>query len=149
MNTNHLTEIEIQQYCFEKESCESRIVNHIELCRICKERAASYELISSEIKNIQSPVFDFNLAALVLSRVPQQKSKFSFNIFLVCFAACVPVASLGVPLFFLKEYITNVFTGILPSLYYMIAISALIVVVFQVIEMYMHFHNKMSRLELY
>jgi hypothetical protein len=149
MNTSHLTDMEIQQYTFDKTNCEINIVNHMELCDTCKAKAAVYQVLSAEIKNIQSPVFDFNLAGLVLSRIQQPKSKFSLPVFLAYSLAFVLVALLFVSLFFLQGYITNVFNDILPSFYYMVVVSAIIVVVSRGIDIYKNFKNKMNRLNLY
>jgi hypothetical protein len=149
MNTDHLTDMEIQQYSFDKENCGRSIINHIEFCDSCKAKAAAYQVISAEIKNIQSPVFDFNLAGLVLSRIPQRESKFSFAVVLVYFIVFVSVTLICITFFLLHEYITNFFNDISPSFFYLVIISAITLVVCRGIEMYRNFQNKMTRLNYY
>jgi hypothetical protein len=149
MNTDHLTEMEIQQYTFDKEDCESSIMNHIKICDSCKAKAALYQVISSEIKNIQSPVFDFNLAGLVLSRIPQRESKFSLAVLLVYFIVFLSVTLILISFYLLYGYLTNLFNDISPSFFYLVAIPAITLVVFQAIEMYKNFQNKMTRLNFY
>lgn len=68
--SEHLSEADIQQYVLERAGCEAAVVHHVELCEDCKARAAVYEVLFAGIGQEPGPVFDFDLAAVVLAQLP-------------------------------------------------------------------------------
>jgi hypothetical protein len=149
MIDNHLTELEIQEYAFDKENANTSASDHIKSCNSCKAKVATYMLIFSEVKNIPKPVFDYDLQGLVLSGISKPKSRFPFSIVNGYFIAIVTAAILGMIAMLLQSFLGNMFTDIPSSFYYIIVASAILITVFQSIEMYNRFQNKMNRLNLY
>ena len=71
----HLTDDEIQQYVLEKANGSDTIIEHIQECTHCKERAEEYSLLFRAIQQQEKPVFDFDLADLVLQQLPKSQSQ--------------------------------------------------------------------------
>ena len=74
--TPHLTEEEIQLYAMVHQNAEPRIIDHIANCENCRERAAMYKFLFYEIKEQPAPVFDFDIAGLVLPALEPVKTIF-------------------------------------------------------------------------
>jgi len=149
MRTEHLSEIEIQQYVWDKANCETGIIEHIETCENCRAEAATYQLLFSAIKEQQKPAFDFDLAGLVLPQLSPAKPKPSMDIFLVCLLAFAVLGSIGIPVYLYREYFTKVFTGIFPMAMYLILITTVIILIFQGIEMYKKYQKQMDALNFH
>ncbi len=149
MIDNHLTELEIQEYAFDKENSNTSVGNHIESCNICKVKVDAYRLIFSEVKNIQKPVFDYDLQGLVLSGIAPPKTGFSFSIFSGYFIAIVTAAILGISAILIRGFLADMFNDVPSYFYNTLVVLAILITVFQSIEMYIRFQNKMSRLILF
>jgi len=149
MKTEHLSEIEIQQFALDKANCEKNIIDHIALCQKCMVKAANYQLMFSGIKQDPKPVFDFDLAVLVLKQIPKTQTSVSSNFFFFYFLVAVTMGSIGIAGYIFRAYLSRIFTGILPIVMYLIIITAAAILVFQAIELYKKYQKKMQSLNSY
>jgi len=145
MKTEHLSEIEGQQYVLNKTNCERNIIEHIESCAECAAEAENYRLMFAAIKQQPKPVFDFDVSQLVLARLPQSKSSFSLN-FLFYFLFAVALGSIGLLAYVFRQYLLKIFTGILPMVMYMIITITVAILIFQGIEIYRKYQKQMRSL---
>ena len=145
MNTSHPSEKEIQDYAISKLPA---LTNHIQSCTRCKTAVENYQLLFSEIKNQPDPAFDFNLSALVLSKLPATNRRLSAeNIiagFLIIFACCC----ISLPVILFRHNILNMFSSIPPPFIYAILGSTSIILSVQIGFMFKKYQNQMRFLNI-
>jgi hypothetical protein len=149
MTTKHLTDDDIQQYALNKATCEAGIVEHVQLCEPCKEKVTAYQLLFTSIKQQPVPVFDFDLAELVLTKLPQPKPKAVTETFWIYLPALAGILLAGGLLYMFREYITGLFTGITPLMIWLIVTAVLTILVILCIDMYKGYQKKMNSLDFY
>jgi hypothetical protein len=145
MKTEHLSEIEIQQYALNKSDCGKDIIAHIESCEECAAEAENYRLMFTGIKQYPKPVFDFDISELVLARLPKSKPAFALNSFFY-FLFSVVLIGIGIPAYLFREYLLKIFVGIVPMVMYLIIITAVAILIFQGIEIYRKYQKQMQSL---
>ena len=112
MKYNHPNDEEIQQYVLETSNGDDQVMAHMGTCASCQQKAAQYLQLLEAIKQQQKPVFEFNLAELVIAKLPKTRSrvssekKFSFFIFLIS------IFFIGVVFFLFGEGLIYLFSGI-------------------------------------
>ena len=74
MNTEHVNDIQIQQYLFDRSNCDVKVLAHINTCEQCMSIVHEYEHLSQSVKELPDPVLEFDLAASVLENLPKTKS---------------------------------------------------------------------------
>src|SRR5690349_18244114 len=119
MTGNHLSEIDIQQYAFDKINCPKHIADHVETCEACALRVANYQLIFSEIKQYPKPVLDFDLEKMVLAKLSKPASSFSGAIFWAYALSILLISGIAVFGYLYQDYLVKIFTGILPIVIYL------------------------------
>jgi hypothetical protein len=146
MKLNHLSEIQIQQYALDKTNCEADLIEHIWSCESCKARTANYRLLFIELKEQPKPVFDFNAADLVLAMLPKSKKAAVRNshwVYVLVFAA---FGSIGTPLYLFREDIRKMLDNTLPAAIYLVVTTALLILVFQGIEIFRKYKRQLNAL---
>ena len=142
----HPSEKEIQQFAIDKSDCNTAAVVHIESCAECMAEVSNYELLFTEIRQQNKPVFDFDLSALVIPQLPTAKSRLSpdqfISGFLIFFISCF----VGVPLVLFNKYILNMFSDISPFFIYAIIGSATVIVIYKTLSMYKKYQKQMQLL---
>jgi hypothetical protein len=149
MKAEHLSEMEIQQFALDKTGCEKHIADHMERCDECIAKAANYQLMFSGIKHQLKPAFDFDLTELVLTQIPETKPGFSSSLFFFYFIVVITMGSIGIAGYIFREYLFKLFTGILPMIMYLIILISLAILVFQGVEMYKKYQDRMRSLNSY
>lgn len=146
MKDNHLTDIDIQTFVLQKANCDLAIIEHIAHCDDCKIKAEQYKTLFEGIKQQEKPAFDFNVADLVMSQLPQHQSKRLFEnafIYTTTFAAIIVM---GIVFYFLRDNLLSMFTAITPILIYLIITTVMTLSVFLCIDMYTKFQKQMNAL---
>ncbi len=133
MMGKHLTELEIQLYVTEAPACNSHIMEHMQVCEYCKTEAAIYQQLFTGIKETPPPVFEFDLANLVIHNLPVAKKKFQFPNLPIYLLAIGALTMAG---WWFKNSILNMFSGMFPMTIYLLVLSAVIILIFQGLEMY-------------
>lgn len=112
MKYKHPDDDEIQRYVLETSKGDAQVIVHMGICPGCQQKAAQYRQLLEGIKQQQKPVFEFNLAELVIAQIPKSTSrlssekKFSLSIFLIS------VFFIGVAYFLFGEGLISLFSGI-------------------------------------
>jgi hypothetical protein len=149
MITKHLTDDEIQQYALDISDCETKIVEHAQLCEECKARVATYHILFAGISQQQEPAFDFNLSELVLAQLSPPKSKFSPECLLIYLLAFVIIFLAGILTYLFRGHLLSLFAGITPLLIYLIVTTAIIVLIALGADLYKTYQEKMSTLDFH
>jgi hypothetical protein len=146
MKTEHLTDSEIQIYSLSQADIEPRITEHISTCESCRAKAGAYRQLFLEIKELRAPAFDFNLSDLVLARLSKEKSPVWETKTLVYLTIFGILALLAFPAYLYREYLLLLFTGISAMFLYLTGITALVIFIFQSIEVYKQYQRKSDAL---
>ena len=146
MTTAHLSENELQQYAINSNDVAATTAEHIRVCEQCRLKASNYKALFTEMKAIPKPVFDFDVAALVLAQLPAKKQPFSRTTVLI---SCLVVMAAAIPISLFWGYIIQVFKGISVILLLLIVISAACVLLFQYIEIFNNHKKQMNALKFH
>ena len=149
MKNKHPNDTEIQQYVLEKENCDIDIVKHMEHCTNCAAKAAQYTLMFDKIEQQEKPIFNFNLADLVVEqlykpqpKVANEKWFFYFIIFTLLFSVCAIFYLFG-------NNLQNLLLRTKPLLTGLIITTVTILLVFLCIDMYRKYQAQMNALNFY
>ena len=148
MVTKHLTDEEVQQYVVDKQHCEMKIVEHMQLCGECKLKAEIYQSLVTGIKQQPQPAFNFDLSELVVQQLPSPKQKTNDSL-LVWMLIFIGIALLGAGVYFFEGSFVYLFEGITAIFIYLIIITAAAVFTWLFIGMYKEYHKEMKLLDSY
>jgi hypothetical protein len=144
MNSNHLTEEQIQQYAMEPSTCGEEIKQHVDTCGYCQSQAAVYLQLFAAIKEQPQPSFDMDLSSLVLPQLSPVPRKSTDGLLLI-FGLLV-LASLFILGYVFRNIFPNIFNGIIPIMGYLMCITVLIVVGFQCIDIFSKYQKQLNAL---
>ncbi len=148
MIAGHLSENDIQQYVSDSLLCEQFIIEHIESCDTCKEKAEAYRILFSGIEQQAKPAFEFNLADLVLSQLEPSKPKFSGDIFAVYLFMGIGIVAILLFGILFSKYFSDLFTGTSTLFLYLFAAISIVTILFQGVEIFRRYQKQMNALNI-
>ncbi len=97
MTNKHLSETEIQQFCFEQDTLGNSILEHVSKCELCSIKISNYKVIDEKLKNMKKESFNFDLSSMVLEQISADtsSSKFSMNVFFSFLFALMAIFIIG------------------------------------------------------
>jgi hypothetical protein len=137
----HVTDAEIQMYVTEQDLLGTKQRVHIQDCAHCRAKAASYASLFNQIRNIQKPAFDFDLSALVMEQLPAPKRAFPWAALLI---SILSIAAVAVSAVFFWSSLMAVMERVSILLLAAAAIGAVVVLLFQALEMIRAHHRQMN-----
>ena len=146
MNHSHPSELQIQEYALDKSNCLTEVISHIESCEDCNADVNTYLLIFSKIEEQPAPVFDFDLASLILSQLQDANPRLSVDHFVAGFLVLFSSCSIGIPLFIFRNNILYMFDGVPPFFIYTILGSTSVIVIAKIVLMYKKYQNQIRLL---
>jgi len=146
MRTRHLSEDAMQQYILDATGCEADIIEHIGCCEICKAKLANYQSLFAAIKEQPRPAFEFDLADLILSQLPEETKELTRMDWPLYLVVSVVFSLIGVPLYWLRKDIAIMLSGMIPFAISLIAISTIPVFLFQSIELFKKYKKRSDAL---
>jgi hypothetical protein len=149
MKTEHLTEFEIQDYLYGDAVSTQDIKDHLNECASCRLRTAQVEKIFEMVKELEKPVFDFNLAALVSEKLPGKKQEFSFGKYLLYLFIFVSVPATAALICLFSTSLSHLVMGLTPLLFILLAITAAGLILFQWFDTFQHYNKYMKVLNSY
>jgi hypothetical protein len=149
MKYKHLNDDEIQQYVLEKANCDDEVMEHILLCTNCNERATQYSQLFQGIKQQEKPVFDFNLAELVIEQLPKSQYNPSYRKSFSFFTIFISILSVGVIGYLFGRTLFNLFSTITPVVTGLIVTTVTSLLVFLFIDMNRKYQSKMKALNFF
>ncbi|MBS1934289.1 MAG: hypothetical protein JST96_09850 [Bacteroidetes bacterium] len=154
---NHPADADIQQFVLDNTVCEKHITAHIHSCEQCMAKAENYKLLFSEIEKQPKPVFDFDVSALVLPQLTVTEQARARNYFPAYILSCCFLGVIGIAGYFYKAELNNFFkkyflhisSGLSKTVLYMLLSAALLILIFQSIEMIKKYQRKIDDLNFY
>ena len=148
MISPHLSEMDIQHYAADEQSCEERIAGHLAGCPECQAEVAVYRTLYSAIGSAPAPVFDFDLAALVLSQIPDAAPAPAAGSDILVFKILVPacIVAISLPFYLYRSFLIRWFSGMLPVALWLLILPVAAVLVFQGLELYKKYQKQMNAL---
>jgi hypothetical protein len=143
MNSPHLQEEEIQQYALMNNNFPPALESHLESCAECLAEVENYRLLFSGLGQQTPPVFDFDLAAAVMTQLPQGHSKRSADNFIAGFLVIFSIGCIALPLYFFRKGIASLFIDIPPFFIYAIVISTSLILVTKMLSLYKKYQHQM------
>lgn len=163
MNTEHASEMELQEYALDKYGCSKQAITHIEVCENCQAGVAAYRLLFDKIKKQPKPAFDLDVYALLLPQIsvglqpikavqtavhaghPASRADryFKYSMAVILFLI------IGIPVYLVRKNIYYTFTGVSSFFLYTIIAAALIIVLLRIMNMYKRHQKRMKALHFY
>lgn len=144
MTENHLTDAEIQEYAFQKESCTRTVGEHMAQCGSCKMKAEEYVLLFKIIQEEKKPDFDFNLSELVINQLPVNQLK--EPTVSGSFGWAIGIGTIGIILVVFWNTLLSLVWSLTPILTGLIITTVFSLAAFLYIDMYKKHSNKMKAL---
>ncbi len=94
MIQKHSSDAKIQEYVFNPTHCDSGTILHINTCEVCRQAAQQYQLLFTEVENLPTLTFDFNVSDLVLPQL-KPKPKIVFDFMPVVISGALVLVGLG------------------------------------------------------
>ncbi|MEO6348504.1 MAG: hypothetical protein ABIO60_11415 [Aquaticitalea sp.] len=143
MKNKHINELEIQQYVWCKDDCAIIVIKHINHCQKCKAEVEIYELLFAEIKKEPNPVFEFDIASLVMQQL-QEKQNFSIDKYLITLLSGVSITVLSILIYLTNKYFPTVFNGNSTIQFSLVLVTIILISIFVYIDMNKNYQNKMN-----
>lgn len=149
MINKHCSDSEIQAFVLQKNDCSAAIQEHMALCTDCAAKAQQYILLAEAIEAQPQPVFNFDVAAAVMAKLPapQQKTAGEKLLIYAVIAICILIAGIIVYLF--RNIFASMFNAINTMLYALVFTTVASLFVFLCIDMYRKYKAQMRALNLY
>jgi len=145
----HLTDDEVQQFVLDKLNCKKGTLEHIQFCRDCITRAEVYRVMITGIQQRSQPVFDFDLSAAVLQRLPSPQTKTASEGLLIWILILTGIGMTGTAIYFFKASFAYLFEGLAWIMVCLIAITAFVILIGLFIDMYKKYEREMKLLDSY
>ncbi len=149
MKNKHLSDAAIQQYILQKTNSDPDVIEHIESCANCKTRAEQYSILFEGIKQQERPVFEFNLADLVMDKLPTPQHKLSYEKLFSYFIIFISIFVAVVILYFFGSNLLNLFSEIKPVLIGLVITTVTSLLLFLCIDMNRKYQAQMKALDFY
>ncbi|HEY4197117.1 MAG TPA: hypothetical protein VGM63_16360 [Mucilaginibacter sp.] len=144
MNERHLTEAEIQDCALG--TARTAQVEHLSACALCHTKVTNYRTIFAMVDELQQPALDFDVEELVMARLPHpaviSPSSERWAYLVVCFV----LALLFVPLYLYRDELLKITRGMQPVALCLTGLTALVVLGFQVADLYRNHLRKINTL---
>lgn len=148
MKNEHLTDIDIQNFLFDDVFSDKEVISHLGSCEKCRVRVENYKQIFETVREMEKPVFDFNLAESVMQRLPAAKSIPSFSRSMIGLIAILTALLTVLLIFLFSTFLSSVILGVAPVFIYLTTMVVVCLIVFQSIDTYRHYHKLMKTLDL-
>lgn len=143
MKNEHINELELQQYVLRKDDCDINIIEHINQCQKCKSEVELYESLFSAIKKEPNPVFEFDIANLVMQQLTV-KQNFSFDKYFIALLSGISVVIFSLLIYFTNKYFPTIFNGISTIQFSLILVTIILISIFIFTDMIKNYKNKMN-----
>jgi hypothetical protein len=132
MSNIHLDENTIQQYAITGVLDGEEQTQHFLHCNHCREKAAAYTQLLAGIKDQPAPAFDFDLAALVMQKIPAKKAAIPWQpVLIIAGLLCI----ISLVTYNLRTVFGTVFKGLSSMAASLIFIAVISVLLFQLADM--------------
>lgn len=142
MSTEHLSDIEIQQYLTEKDNCSPLQLQHMQTCTYCQQAAAVYRELFQGLHQQPAAAFDFDLETLVLDQLPVKRRKL-VSLYPAIIAAVTIAAGLT---WLFRANLQTLIKGLSYLSVLLVAIPIIAVLAFQCADLWKQYSRKMQQI---
>lgn len=146
--TTHLSEAQLQEYALDTVASGESLL-HLETCPACMAKLKEYQVLFTGLSSLPSPAFDFDLASSVVAQLNKESAKTSTDSKFLYWMIFVAVILLTIPLYIFRSYLQSLCNGIVATSLYLGGTIAVILLIFQSIELYRRHLIKMQELNYY
>jgi len=146
---SHPSEAELQQFALERSKSEVKIAEHISSCEQCKATVEIYQQLVLSIEQQEKPSFDFNLAQLVLGQIPSSKKSYSSDDIIFYTIALVLTGLSGIICYWFSEFFAGLLLSFGSVFMYLLAATAMVILLFQGLDIYKRYQHKIKVLDFY
>ena len=143
MNNEHLTDPEIQRAAEHVSLVDALQQQHLEDCADCQLKIDNYRAIANSLTAMETPAFDFDLAAQVMAALPVKKTPYSS---IPAFVAGLGALLIAVMVLVFGSRIYFLLAAMPAPLLYLAIIPAAVLLALQLIVAYRDHQRKMHRL---
>ncbi|OOG77678.1 hypothetical protein [Algoriphagus sp. A40] len=140
MNSQHLTEEEIQDCAIAKEAIAPVVKAHLSHCTSCEEKVRTFSLLFSSMKEIPPSEFGFDVSSLVLAQLENNSSRHRWSNFAIGLFIALGIVCSGMLLLNVKQLISG-FGG------YLLLLTALLVLLIQIGSTYQKYLTQIDLLK--
>ncbi len=148
----HLDDELIQEYAANPAVLTVTAAAHIAGCAHCQARAAGYRELFSQVSELPKPAFDFDLSKLVMEKIAVSNpnpvaatdKKTAWTLWSL---AIVSVAVFGSILYYLRDYLTDLMSGLSSAVTILVILTMLLIAVFLVIDEYRKYNKQINSLD--
>lgn len=148
MINKHCSDNEIQTFVLQKDDCSADVKEHMELCADCAAKARQYILLAEAIEAQPQPVFNFDVAAAVMEKLPAPQHKTAGEKIFMCAVIVTCILIAGMIAYFFRNIFTSMFNAVNTMLYALVFTTVASLFVFLCIDMYRKYKAQMSALNL-
>jgi len=134
MTDKHLSEKQIQQYVLNELVPDESFKKHLQTCAHCRAMEEAYTTLFSTIKQEPKPVFDFEVSNLVVAQLPKPAAKketsFLWPLVSIAFGMVLAI------IWGFKKVLLNVFANLSTIAIGLVILSAVLLLIFQVFDLY-------------
>lgn len=143
----HPNEAQLQEFASGRSELEQSIMEHIANCKQCQEEVLGYQMMFLAIEKQEKPAFGFDVTQMVLSQMPKQKASKSFDGRFVFLIALFVFGITGLGAYLFAPSLSALFTGVSNLAFYLITITALMILVFQSIDLLKNYQRKINTID--
>lgn len=148
LSEKHLSDMEIQQFLLNETALASYAYEHIKTCEHCNAKLETYRLLFTGIHQEEKPSFDFDLSQRVLRQIKESAVKTtSAKSFIWSFIIAFPIIIFITGILF-RNNLSSIFAGISTIAFYMIIVTAFVLMFFQAVDLYRQYQRQMKALSL-
>jgi hypothetical protein len=154
MTEAHPSDMELQHYVQDETDCPPKVVEHFRQCADCQASIAAYRSIFEALNQSLAESFDFDVAALVLSRLPPRvtlipqtspSNRLSDGSWLWKYGiVAMIIALITIPVCLLWKNIYYVFAGTSGFLVYVILGVFPLVLLFKIVSLYRSYRRQLG-----
>lgn len=139
----HLSESEVQQYAVDNKNVKPAVSQHMQICKLCRSKATSYETLFRSLAEIPRPVFDFDVSELVAEHITPPKPLFPW---MTTIAVIMTTVLISVALISFKSYLPKLFTDLSLNLFYLILLPTVAALIIQGFSLFKEHKKQMNTL---
>jgi hypothetical protein len=134
----HPSDMELQQYVQDRTGCPVTVITHVEGCPHCRAAIAAYGQLFEALKQQPVPAFDFDVAALVMAKLPGERN-FRWVI------AAIIFFGIAIPAYLFRKNAFYVFTGISTLFLALILAAAGVIMIWRIMALYKLYQKRLQQ----
>jgi hypothetical protein len=144
----HCSDSDIQAFVLQKNDCSADVKEHMAHCTHCAAKAQQYMLLAEAIEAQPQPVFNFDVAAAVMAKLPAPQQKTAGKNLLIYGVIAICILIPGIIVYLFMNIFASIFHAINTMLYALIFTTVASLFVFLCIDMYRKYKAQMRALNL-